>query len=123
MRQIHIGNEISKRILDLHLSKTEFAKKIGYRQQNINRILDKPSIDTDMLQKISEVLNFDFFRLFTDNGDINVVASGDSSIAALNSDIKTNDCEVLKERIRSLESLLNEKERMLRYLLKEKNIE
>ena len=41
----------------------------------------------------------------------------------MNSDINTNDCEVLKERIRSLEMLLAEKERMIRYLLKDKDLD
>lgn len=123
MKEVHIGNEIANRLQSLHMTKIDFAKRIGCPQQNVNRILEKASIDTDKLKKISEVLSYDFFRLYSDNGEINIVANGNSSIAAMNSDINTNDCEVLKERIRSLEMLLAEKERMIRYLLKDKDLD
>lgn len=123
MKVVHIGNEIANRLKSLHMTKIDFAKRIGCPQQNVNRILERASIDTDKLQKISEVLSYDFFRLYSDNGEINIVANGNSSIAAMNSDINTNDCEVLKERIRSLEMLLAEKERILRYLLKDKDLD
>ena len=86
MEEIHIGNAIADELRKQRLSKSDFAHLMGIQQQNVNRILENKSISTDKLQKISDVLHYNFFTLFTDTpSDINVVASGDSSIAALNS--------------------------------------
>ena len=124
MKDIHIGKAIEDRLVEIRMSKSEFGRKIGVPQQNVNRILEHKAITTDKLQLISEVLDFDFFALYQEpRNDINVVASGDSSIAALYSDVQTKDCAVLQERIRNLELLLAEKERMIQYLIEHAKIE
>ncbi|MEY4973945.1 MAG: hypothetical protein RLZZ55_733 [Bacteroidota bacterium] len=65
MDEIHIGQEI-KRVLDeSDLSVTEFAKKINKSRGNVYSILTRSSIDTELLQAISSVLNYDFFLLFS----------------------------------------------------------
>ena len=117
MKEVHIGEEIGKRLQQLRMTKSEFARKLGIPQQNVNRIIDRPEIMTDQLRSICSILDYDFFSLYVDKNDIHVVASGDSSIAALYSDVQTSDSNVLKERIRSLELILMEKERMIQYLL------
>ncbi len=120
MEEIHIGNEITKRLQELHMTKTEFARRLGKISQNINRILRDPTIKTDILEKVCDVLDYDFFALYQKrrSGHVNIVASGDSSIAALNSEINTTDASILQERIRNLEMLLQEKERLIQVLLR-----
>ena len=120
MNDITIGEEITKRIEELRMTKAEFARQMGRHSQNINRILKDPTIKTDVLVRVCEVLHYDFFALYQKHvkGDINVVASGDSSIVALNSEVMTSDTAVLQERIRNLEMLLSEKERLIQVLLR-----
>ena len=44
---------------------TEFAKCIGIQRQNVERkVFTKQGLDTDLLIKISEILDFDFFKYF-----------------------------------------------------------
>lgn len=118
MKNIHIGHEIEERIRQLRLTKTEFARMMGMAQQNVNRILQGKNITTDKLQQISEILNFDFFSLYQDEKkENNAVAIGANPIAAINSEVLSTDCTVLQERVRNLEQLLLEKERMIQYLL------
>ena len=121
MKDIHIGHEIDERLKRLRMTKTEFARRMGMAQQNINRILQGKNITTDKLQLISEILDFDFFSLFQEKeaGDINAYAIGNNPIAAVNSEVQTTDCTVLQERVRSLEQLLMEKERMIQYLMRD----
>jgi hypothetical protein len=65
MGEVHIGQEI-KRVLDQSdISVTEFAKKINKSRGNVYSILTRNSIDTELLQVISSVLNYDFFLLFS----------------------------------------------------------
>lgn len=67
---IHIGQEIEARVNELRLSKTEFGKRIGVPQQNINRIFEKASIDTEKLIAICNALDFNFFDLYSTNVSI-----------------------------------------------------
>lgn len=61
---IHIGQEIEARINQLKISEAEFARRINTSKQNVNRILKKESMDTAILQKYCEVLDFNFFSLY-----------------------------------------------------------
>ncbi|MGM9800962.1 MAG: helix-turn-helix domain-containing protein [Candidatus Limisoma sp.] len=38
----------------LGISKSEFARRIGIRQQHVNKLLESNSIDTDKLASISK---------------------------------------------------------------------
>ena len=66
MQEIHIGNEIKKVLDASDVSVSEFAKRINKSRGNVYSILSRKSIDTDLLQSISHVLNFDFFLLFSE---------------------------------------------------------
>lgn len=67
---IHIGQEIEARVNKLRMTKTEFGKRIGVPQQNVNRIFEKASIDTERLVAISNALDFNFFDLYSGNVSI-----------------------------------------------------
>jgi len=121
MKDIHIGNEIDRRLAHLRMTKTEFGRKIGVKQQNVHRILESKSIDTEKLQVISDVLGFNFFSLYVDDTSPMTIAAGDSAVAAINSDVKSIDVNVLRERLKNMELVLAEKERMIQYLLQNGN--
>ena len=69
MQEIHIGNEIKKVLDASDVSVSEFAKRINKSRGNVYSILSRKSIDTDLLRNISQVLNFDFFLLFSETFD------------------------------------------------------
>lgn len=129
MNDIHIGHEIDKRMKQMRMSKIEFARRMDMPQQNVNRILDSPHIMTNKLLQICDVLDFNFFSLYHQGkGDINLVASGEHSIAALASDVHTTDSNLLYERVRYLEQILldkeqiiRDKERLIQFLTREKD--
>lgn len=115
MKDIHIGKEIERVIQTRHLLKKDFAAELGIKEQNLRRtILNNKDINTEELRKICSILHFNFFRLFCDDvGDYNVYASGAHCIAAVNSDVQTSD------RIKYLEMVLAEKERLIQYMMSE----
>ena len=43
---------------------TWLGKQLGCSRQNIYKILNRPWIYTDMLLKISDLLDYDFFKCF-----------------------------------------------------------
>ena len=103
------------------MSKSEFGRKIGIPQQNVNRILDKSSIDTDKLVTICEALEFNFFHEYTDDlsgtstavslsGSNNQV-NGHGAHDNINGDVSA---AIWEERVKALEALLAEKERLIK---------
>lgn len=64
MSKIHIGKKI-KEVLDKSpMSMVDFAKKINLTRDGAYKMMEKETIATDQLQKISSVLNHDFFSYY-----------------------------------------------------------
>jgi hypothetical protein len=118
--KVNIGLLIEQKMNELDINKSEMARRSGIANQNINRVLERSSIDTDKLIAISEALDFNFFDCFrsiednsiatADNGGVAVAGNGTAHHFTTNA-----SCEVavLQERIKSLEALLAEKERLI----------
>lgn len=66
--ELHIGSLIKQRLEELGMKKSEFARRISTTSQNVYGIFKRVSIDTDLLKKISETLNFDFFQYYAEGG-------------------------------------------------------
>lgn len=125
-RKVNIGLCISQKISELGINKSELARRIGVANQNINRILEKESIDTDKLVSISEALSFNFFDCFSvesenenirNSGDYSFILKGNNNKNVLTS---TSDTAVLEERIKYLEAIVEEKERLIKVLMERK---
>lgn len=133
--RVNIGMEIEKRITELNMTKTDFAKKLGIRQQHVNALLEKPDINTARLAKICEILDFDFFALYSPKTpNINAylsaltLGSGDANNnigdAALQAQLAIcmNDVKNLKALNETLTNNLHDKERIIRILSKDNDI-
>ena len=121
IERVNIGLSIEQKLNEPGMSKSEFGRKIGVPQQNVNRILDKTSIDTDKLATISEALGYNFFKEYTDDlsdtsmevslaGNNNQV-NGNGAHNNINGDVSA---AIWEERVKSLEALLAEKERLIK---------
>ena len=63
--QVHIGKEIEREYEKSGMKLSEFAKRINTSSRNVYSIFTRAEIKTDQLIKICEVLQFDFFALYT----------------------------------------------------------
>ena len=70
-RSINVGLSIEQRINELGITKSEFGRRIGIPNQNVNRVLSKSSIDSDKLVEICNALDYDFFKLFSSSVEEN----------------------------------------------------
>ena len=126
IERINIGLIIEQKLNELGMSKSEFGRKIGIPQQNVNRILDKSSIDTDKLITISEALGYNFFTEYEDDLSTKVAKvslsgnnnqlNGHGAHGNINGGT-TVDVAVLEERIKAMQQLLDEKERTIKILM------
>ena len=64
---MHVGDEIRKVLNERGMSITGFAKRIHRSREAANGILNRPSINTEMLHTISGILDHDFFKLYSDS--------------------------------------------------------
>ncbi len=62
MEEIHIGQQVKLVLETRGITVTEFAKRINKSRENVYSIFSRKSIDTNLLSKISEVLEYDFFK-------------------------------------------------------------
>lgn len=75
--EIHIGSLIRRRLDEKGCSVVWLARQLACSRTNVYKIFEKPHIDTDMLARISTVLEYDFFILLSKsfrNSGANVTA-------------------------------------------------
>lgn len=63
---IHIGALIKQVMTDQGRSPSWLAKQLGCERANIYDIYKRQYIDTDLLLRISRLLSFDFFSVYSD---------------------------------------------------------
>lgn len=63
--KVHIGKLIQSRLKEDGRSATWLAQKLHYSRNNVYKIFEKQSIDTELLLHICIVLNFDFFTYYS----------------------------------------------------------
>lgn len=61
---VNIGEEIKRVLESSEMTVTAFAKKINMERTNVYDIFKRSSIDTQLLNKIGQVLNYNFFELY-----------------------------------------------------------
>ncbi len=59
---MHIGKRIREKLREDGRSVTWFAMKICCTRTNAYKLFNKSNIDTDMLERISRILEHDFFE-------------------------------------------------------------
>jgi transcriptional regulator with XRE-family HTH domain len=65
MEKINIGQKIKARLEDRGMTITEFAKRLKRTSQSVYHVFNSTSIDTELLQRVSDILEYDFFSLYT----------------------------------------------------------
>ena len=63
---MHIGEAIRKELERQGKTVVWCAEQLSYSRTNIYKIFNKSSIDTEVLQRISIVLQLNFFKFYSD---------------------------------------------------------
>ncbi len=90
--ETHIGNLIAAKMKELHISPTELARRLQMKRINSYNILKRKSIQTNLLQRISKAINYDFFQHFTlvnNEQLLKQIASLEKKISEQEAEIKT----------------------------------
>ncbi|MDR2410962.1 MAG: XRE family transcriptional regulator [Bacteroidales bacterium] len=65
-QDLHTGSLIAKKLREKERTVSWFANKLCCSRNNIYKIFQKPHIDTELLLRISIILDFDFFSSYSD---------------------------------------------------------
>jgi len=64
---IPIGKLIQEKLAEKNQTVVWLSQQIPCSRTNIYKIFNKNSIDTEMLYRISQILEFDFFQYYSDS--------------------------------------------------------
>lgn len=103
----------------------KLAADIGMSEQNLHRCIRTNKIQAADLEQIALLLKVDIRIFFDDDisAHINssIETSGDFSPASMNGNVSVGTDAVLAERVKALEALLAEKERLIQVLMGNKS--
>lgn len=115
------GKELKERVDALGIAQRKLADKMGVTPQTINAILTAKDVRTSTIERIASVTGMPISFFFKEEADKqSAVVSGNGSVAvAGNNNVTSNagDTAVLQERVKMLEKLLDEKERLIKVLM------
>lgn len=112
------GKVLKSKIAEINVTQLELAGRLGTTPQSLSSILHAKDVRSGTIEKIAQVLEVPVSFFYGEGSFQKAVASGNKSVAAINSNISSRESEILKERIKSLEALVAEKERLINVLMK-----
>ena len=62
---IHIGHLIREQLKADQRSASWLAREIGCSRNHVYKVFNKPSLEADLILKISIAMNFNFFQYYT----------------------------------------------------------
>lgn len=109
------GQELKQKIAKKNVSALAIAKKIGISPQALNSTFNAADVKSGTIERIADALGVKMSFFYPNDEGNNAVASGDSSIAVNNitGNIEAGDTSALQERVKLLEQLLAERERII----------
>lgn len=123
------GKDLKEKIAQQNISALAIAKKLGISPQALNSTFNAADVKSGTLERIAEVLGVKMSFFYPMEGS-NAVASGNGNVAGNNNvvgSVTFGDATVLQERVKFLEqqvkdkeSLLEEKERLIKVLMEKK---
>lgn len=92
-----IGQLIEERVKAQKMGVTEFANKISKERSNVYDIFKRDSIDTNLLKKIGQVLQHDFFQYFLEPETVQKIKiSEDIKKSKILVELELNEDEIMK---------------------------
>lgn len=110
------GKDLKELLTKFNMSQTDIAKQLGLSQQSFSQALNAADIKSGLLERIAKALCVPVSRLYGEVGNNiqdSAIALG-NGIAVHGGCNAINDASVLEERVKALEALLAEKERIIK---------
>jgi len=117
---VHIGEIIKAKTLEKNLSQEKLGKLINKTKQNVGDIFKRKSIDTDLLLKLCEVLQYNFFEHYYDEEPLKSMRSEELEVFKKLVDELTTSNERKDEKIADLNKIIASNSELLHILQEER---
>lgn len=108
------GQELRAKLIPTNKQITELARLIGVSHQSLSQALSTKDVKTGLIEKIATALGLPLSYFYGDGTDGRAIANGNRAIAAVNSTIsEQSEKAILEEKVRGMQKLLEEKERVI----------
>lgn len=100
---LHIGEKIREKARERRIGPSELGRMINTSKQNIYSIFKRKTVDTDLLHKLSEALQFDFFSYYIERREgrpeKRTLPQSKQEVAELKKDLEhyKEKCELLEK--------------------------
>ncbi|MBQ8958023.1 MAG: XRE family transcriptional regulator [Bacteroidales bacterium] len=64
---VHIGKEIKKKVEERKKTVVGLSRELGCHRTNVYRIFESPTVDSGILSRLSVILDYDFFSLYSED--------------------------------------------------------
>lgn len=131
LKEVHVGKAIKEEMDKQKMTKSEFGRLVGIPQQHVNRVLERPTMETAKLCKVCLALDFNFFSLFCDappqviNAYLAAVAMKGDAHNIIGSEVLQAQLELERAERAKVESELESKKELVETLqsqLKDKDV-
>ncbi len=111
------GRELKARIMEVGKSQKDIDDYLGVTAQSLSSVLSAKDVRSGTIEKIAQVLNVPISFLYGEKDkDQSAVATGNGNVAGNNNvvgNVTIGDAAILQERVKLLEQLLAERDRII----------
>lgn len=123
-KKIHIGNLINKKVDELNMDSYRICSFFHCTEEEIIKMYDSESIDSENLLKWSKLLEYDFFRIYSQH----LILFAPPTIANSKTDVLNKDLPHFRKRLYTRDlidfilNLIKENEKTKEQIIKEYRI-
>ncbi len=107
------GSYLKHKIRETGVTLKEVSDLLGITSQALNSIFNAKDVRSGTIEKVAHVLQVPVSYFYDELNYQSAIATGNESVAAINSNVSC-PTNVMEERIKALEALLAEKERLIK---------
>lgn len=115
---MNIGLKIKELASEKNLTLADLAKRLGKTKQAVYEMVEKEDVNTSILKKLCSEFNVPISYFFEgDEAGVQVIAHHNSQAVGIGNITQSGDqteISLLKEKVKHLEELLAEKERLIK---------
>lgn len=115
--------KITELLQKKNLAKGEFCKRVGITTQGLRELIARNSTSTETIERIAEALNVHVGFFFDDSDYIEKGRAGLENKCQAEVELLKNIIAAKEQVIQEKDNVIYEKERLLKVLIKDNNIE
>lgn len=111
---IHIGQKIKEITEKRGIAKAELGRRLNMSSTNVHKIFKRESIDTNLLENLSILLEHNFFAYYVEDLPILIQNANNNINSTISQNINNGEVESLREKVNMLEKIIDLMEKKIK---------